>query len=89
MLEKFSWKSRVQQIFRATKTHAMNLGKYVTLYKTLMLIQKRANGGKERRFDSFFAGLVGGYVVFGDRNAINEQVCVTPLAVLSIGLTLM
>jgi len=48
--------------------------KYVALYKTLLLIQKRANGGKERRFDTFFAGLVGGYVVFGDRNAVNEQV---------------
>lgn len=54
--------------------HATNLMKYVALYKTLLLIQKKANGGKERRFDTFFAGLVGGYVVFGERNAINEQV---------------
>jgi peroxisomal membrane protein 4 len=64
----------------------MNLGKYVTLYKTLMLIQKRANGGKERRFDPFFAGLVGGYVVFGDRNAINEQVRVNSIAPPCFGL---
>jgi len=48
--------------------------KYVALYKTLVLVQKKANGGKERKFDTFFAGLVGGYLVFGDRNAINEQV---------------
>jgi hypothetical protein len=48
--------------------------KYVALYKTLLLIQKKANGGKARKFDTFFAGLVGGYLVFGDRNAINEQV---------------
>lgn len=48
--------------------------KYVALYKTLLLIQKKANGGKERNFDTFFAGLVGGYLVFGERNAINEQV---------------
>lgn len=70
----FSWNARARTIFQATKLHATNLMKYVALYKTLLLIQKKANGGKERRFDTFFAGLVGGYVVFGERNAINEQV---------------
>jgi len=69
-----SWDARARTIFKATKTHATNLMKYVALYKTLLLIQKKANGGKPRRFDTFFAGLVGGYIVFGDRNAINEQV---------------
>jgi hypothetical protein len=48
--------------------------KYVALYKALMLVQKRLNGGKPRNFDTFVAGLIGGYVVFGNRNAINEQV---------------
>ena len=48
--------------------------KYVALYKTLLLVQKKVNGGKERSFDTFFAGLVGGYVVFGERSAVNEQV---------------
>lgn len=71
----FSWNARVRTIFQATRMHATNLMKYVALYKTLLLVQKKANGGKERRFDTFFAGLVGGYVVFGERNAINEQVC--------------
>ena len=69
-----SWDARARTIFKATKTHATNLMKYVALYKTLLLIQKKANGGKPRKFDTFFAGLVGGYIVFGDRNAINEQV---------------
>jgi peroxisomal membrane protein 4 len=32
------------------------------------------NSGKERSIDTFIAGLVGGYIVFGDRNAVNEQV---------------
>ena len=53
--------------------------KYVALYKTLLLIQKKANGGKERNFDTFFAGLIGGYVVFGERSAVNEQVRSRPL----------
>ena len=74
MLTVYSWNARARTIFQATKAHATSLMKYVALYKTLLLVQKRANGGKERSFDTFFAGLVGGYIVFGDRNAINEQV---------------
>jgi len=68
------WNARARTIFQATRMHATNLMKYVALYKTLLLIQKTANGGKERGSDTFVAGLVGGYVVFGERNAINEQV---------------
>ncbi|KAH8100519.1 peroxisomal membrane protein 4 [Cristinia sonorae] len=68
------WPTRLKAIFRATKTHAINLAKFVTLYKTLMLVQKKANGGKERSIDTFAAGLIGGYVVFGERSAINEQI---------------
>ena len=32
------------------------------------------NSGKERNTDTFVAGLIGGYIVFGERNAVNEQV---------------
>ena len=52
----------------------MNLAKFVSLYKTFLLIQRKANGGKERSADTFIAGLLGGYLVFGDRTAVNEQV---------------
>ncbi|KAG8900758.1 hypothetical protein FRB99_005772 [Tulasnella sp. 403] len=69
-----SWKNRARSILRATKTHAMNLAKFVTIYKSLCLLQRRMNGGKERKADTFIAGLVGGYVVFGERTAINEQI---------------
>jgi len=68
------WKDRLKVICRATKQHAMNLAKFVSLYKTFLLIQKEANGGKERSADTFFAGLLGGYLVFGDRTAVNEQI---------------
>ncbi|KAI0670146.1 peroxisomal membrane protein 4 [Trametes maxima] len=68
------WSTRLRNIYRATKQHALNLAKFVTLYKTLVLIQKKVNGGKERGSDSFIAGLIGGYVVFGERNAVNEQI---------------
>jgi len=39
------------------------------------LIQKKANNGKPGNSDTFIAGLLGGYIVFGQRNAVNEQVC--------------
>lgn len=69
-----SWQSRAKVIFRATKQHAFNLAKFVTIYKTLLLVQKKMNKGKERSLDTFIAGLIGGYAVFGERNAVNEQV---------------
>ena len=62
-------------IYRATKQHAFNLAKFVSIYKALLLIQKKVNSGKERDVDTFIAGLIGGYIVFGERNAVNEQVC--------------
>ncbi|TFK20158.1 peroxisomal protein [Coprinopsis marcescibilis] len=68
------WQTRARSIYRATKQHAFNLAKFVTIYKSLMLLQKKANKGKERSLDSFIAGLAGGYVVFGERNAVNEQI---------------
>lgn len=66
--------TRGKSVFRATKTHALNLAKFVTIYKTLLLLQRKANGGKERSADTFLAGLIGGYIVFGERTAINEQI---------------
>ncbi|KIY69662.1 peroxisomal membrane protein 4 [Cylindrobasidium torrendii FP15055 ss-10] len=66
--------TRIRGIYRATKQHSFNLAKFVTIYKTLMLLQRKANGNKERSADTFIAGLIGGYVVFGERTAVNEQI---------------
>ena len=57
-----------------TIQHAVGLAKFVSLYKLLLIIQRRINGGKHRSTDTFIAGLLGGYAVFGDRTPINEQV---------------
>ncbi|KAE9410773.1 peroxisomal membrane protein 4 [Gymnopus androsaceus JB14] len=57
--------SRLKVIYRATKQHALNLAKFVS---------KKANGGKERSADSFIAGVIGGFLVFGERTAVNEQI---------------
>ncbi len=64
----------MRAILRATRTHAVNLASFVALYKSAILLQRKLNNGKSRKLDTFVAGLIGGYVVFGDRNAINEQV---------------
>lgn len=63
----------IRSILTATRTHATNLAKFVTLYKLLLLLQKRMNGGKERDLDSLIAGGLGGWWVFGERNAVSES----------------
>jgi len=66
-----SLQEKIKLILRATKTHATNLAKYATVYKATMLLLKYvgSNPGKEGLFDTFFAGLLGGYLVFGRRTA--------------------
>lgn len=61
---------KLKLIFRATRTHAMNLAKYASIYKITMLLLKYMGSepGKEGTYDTFFAGLLGGYVVFGRRS---------------------
>lgn len=65
------WSTRIHGILTATRTHAMNLAKFATVYKVMLIIQKRLNGGKERDLDTFIAGGIGGYTVFGDRTPVS------------------
>lgn len=64
-------------ILRMTAQHALGLAKFVSLYKALLIAQRRMHGGKPGNFDTFFAGLIGGYAVFGERTPINEQVFIS------------
>jgi len=63
-------REKLTLIFRATKTHAQNLAKYATVYKMTMLLLKHmgSDPGKEGTYDTFFSGLLGGYLVFGRRS---------------------
>ncbi|KAK4218803.1 peroxisomal membrane protein 4 [Rhypophila decipiens] len=71
-------------IFRATKTHARNLAKFATIYKATCMLLKNygSTPGKEGPYDSFMAGLLGGYIVFGQRSrsgkisSVNQQIVV-------------
>lgn len=56
-------RTKLKNILKATKQHSFNLAKFVTIYKTLLFLQKRFNNNIERSSDSFFAGLVGGYML--------------------------
>lgn len=73
-------RTRLQFVFKATKQHALNLAKFVTIYKTVLLLQRKGvpGAGTAKRtqgsLDTFVAGLIGGWAVFGDRNAVNEQI---------------
>ncbi|KAI8141633.1 peroxisomal membrane protein 4 [Fennellomyces sp. T-0311] len=77
---------KFRYIFRATKQHARNLGVFATIYKTAMFVQKRLNGGKEADIHTFVAGLLGGYFVFGENNAINQQIVLYIFARVAIAL---
>ncbi|KAI9228584.1 MAG: peroxisomal membrane protein 4-like protein [Piptocephalis tieghemiana] len=73
-------------IFKATKTHSRNLAFFVTIYKSLMLLQKHLAGDKELSFHSFLAGLIGGYLVFGEDNSINQQMILYLFSRVMVGL---
>ncbi|KNZ57949.1 uncharacterized protein VP01_2033g3 [Puccinia sorghi] len=51
-----SWKDRIKFVMNATRQHAFNLCKFVTIYKTALLLQRKMNGGKEKDADTFLAG---------------------------------
>jgi len=61
---------KIKLILKATRTHALNLARYATIYKLTMLALKHMGSepGKEGPFDTFFAGMLGGYLVFGRRS---------------------
>ncbi|KAL2269759.1 hypothetical protein VTJ83DRAFT_1943 [Remersonia thermophila] len=65
-----SFREKIRQIIRATRIHARNLAKFAFIYKGTCLLLKRfgPGQGKEGPYDSFFAGLLGGYLVFGQRS---------------------
>lgn len=65
-----SIQDKLKLVFKATKTHAFNLAKFATVYKVTMLLLRRMGStpGKEGPYDTFVAGLLGGYLIFGQRS---------------------
>ncbi|BCS03759.1 Tim17/Tim22/Tim23/Pmp24 family protein [Aspergillus luchuensis] len=73
-------REKVKLVLKATRQHARNLATFALIWKGVMLALRNINpttGGKEGRYDSFMAGLVGGYVVFGrHKTSITQQIVI-------------
>ncbi|KAK4928662.1 hypothetical protein LTR66_016214, partial [Elasticomyces elasticus] len=71
---------KLRLVLKATRQHATNLARFATIYKTSMLVLRLlnpTNPGKEGPYDTFFAGLLGGYTVFGrEANAVKQQIVI-------------
>ncbi|KAI0894791.1 peroxisomal membrane protein 4 [Annulohypoxylon nitens] len=80
-----SFREKANLVFRATRTHALNLARFAVIYKLVCYLLKHwgATPGKEGKYDTLLAGLVGGYAVFGGRakrtgkiSSVNMQIVV-------------
>ncbi|KAJ3020634.1 Peroxisomal membrane protein 4 [Thoreauomyces humboldtii] len=80
-----SLQDKMRFIIRATYQHSRNLAFFVTIYKTLMAVQRNVKG-KEHNLDSFVAGVVGGYFVFGKNNNVNNQIVLYLFSRILVGL---
>lgn len=71
-----TFRQKVSLVLRATRKHATNLARFATIYKltTLALKYYGPNQGKEGPYDSFIGGLLGGYIVFGQRSKRNGKI---------------
>ena len=65
-------------MLKATKQHARNLASFAVIYKsTMMALRYLGPGGwgKEGPYDTFLAGLMGGYIVFARHpGPVSQQV---------------
>ncbi|CAO2656839.1 Nn.00g056420.m01.CDS01 [Neocucurbitaria sp. VM-36] len=74
-----SLRSKSLLVYKATRQHARNLGLFALVYKSSMLFLKHTSPtGKERHYDAFLAGLIGGYTVFGRtiHNSVSQQIVI-------------
>lgn len=71
-------KEQLKAILEATFTHAKNLSTFVFTYKALTALLCEMES-KPKEYHSFLAAFVGGYLVWGKYNKINEQVSIDPL----------
>ncbi|XP_025088120.1 peroxisomal membrane protein 4-like [Pomacea canaliculata] len=63
----------LQDILQATFTHSKNLALFVTLYKSLTSILASLES-KSQQYHSLLSAFIGGYLIFGTYNKVNEQI---------------
>lgn len=74
-----SLRSKATLVYKATRQHARNLGLFALVYKSSMIFLRHTSPtGKERHYDAFLAGLIGGYTVFGRtiHNSVSQQIVI-------------
>jgi peroxisomal membrane protein 4 len=74
-------REKLRLVYLATRQHARNLASFAVVYKSTMLILRMLNPtkpGREGPYDAFFAGLTGGYIVFGrgKKGSIDQQIVI-------------
>ena len=74
-------------VFKATRMHARNLGFFALIYKSTCLALRAARNGREGHYDTFMAGLLGGYWVFGRtiRSSVSQQIVIYIFARVVLG----
>ena len=68
-----TFKDKMKWILKATYTHSKNLAMFVFIYKSLLATMKNVDGEKSK-VHPFVSAFIGGYLVFGTHDKINEQV---------------
>lgn len=68
-----------------TYQHSRNLAMFVPIYKSVLYLLSRLKG-KENSIDSFLAGLIGGYLVFGEDSTVNNQIVLYLFSRIAVGL---
>ncbi|PVU90401.1 hypothetical protein BB561_004901 [Smittium simulii] len=76
LFKRGSLQSKLRAILLATKDHALKLALFATIYKTLVIVQRRLFNLKRENMALavFIAGFIGGGVVFRDSTSINQQI---------------
>jgi len=67
-----SLRDKLALIVKLTRQHAVNLGCYAALYKLILYLESKLH--KETSSDSLIAGLIGGYLIFGDGSPVSQQI---------------
>lgn len=72
-------------ILKLTYQHSKNLACFVSIYKSILLVIKKLRG-QAGHYDTFFAGLIGGYIMFGSDNPVNNQIVLYLFSRISTGM---
>ena len=82
-LNQFSLQEKLGIVVKATRQHARNLASFAFLYKFILFAlgyapRDRRQTEKEGSYNTFVAGLVAGYVVFGRgiQSSVNQQIVI-------------